>query len=543
MTLRNIVTLLIALLGCMNGNTQAWAQFGGGDIGNIDDVKRATDKLYEALYLLDVRYMEDVNLKKATENAIKGMLEELDPHSVYIPADEYKKMNEPLKGNFEGVGVTFNILHDTIVIVSVVQGGPSEKVGVLPGDQIINVDAKCMAGIGIKNSDVIGKLRGPKNTEVVVGIKRRGEPKLLDFTIVRDNIPLYSIDASYMATPDVGYIKLSRFASTTSDEFNAALQKLKAENMKNLILDLNGNGGGLLDAAVNLVNEFIGDKKLIVYTEGKHAPRREYRAEKGGDFRDGKVIILIDEGSASASEIVAGAVQDWDRGLLVGRRTFGKGLVQRPFMLPDSSYLRLTVAHYYTPSGRSIQKPYDEGRDTYQKDIGERLKKGELTDSTTTTTELPDSLKFFTRSKKRPVYGGGGVTPDIFVALDTTQQSSYWKDINRKGLLNKFALEYVNQHRDPMHLQYANVDSYDQQFIITDTLLSHLYAMTDKEGITRSDSDIITSKNLITISLKAIIARYLWDATAYYKIANQINPSYQKALETMKNGTLFSKIE
>jgi carboxyl-terminal processing protease len=508
---------------------------------DISEISRSIDKLRQTVYLLDNKYMDNVNLKKVTEDAIKGILEELDPHSVYIPADEYKKVNEPLLGNFEGIGVTFNILDDTIVVVSVVIGGPSEKVGIMAGDQIVLVDGKNMAGVGVKNSDVMGKLRGAKDTKVTVGIKRTNEKELIDFTITRDKIPLYSIDATYMATPQVGYVKLSRFAKTTTEEMNEALQKLKTQGMTDLILDLRGNGGGFLETAVDLCNEFIGDNKLIVYTEGKHSPRNEYKANGNGDFRKGKLIVLIDEGSASASEIVSGAVQDWDRGLLIGRRTFGKGLVQRPFMLPDSSYIRLTVAHYYTPAGRSIQKPYSEGHDAYQKDIKNRLEKGELT--SLNQIDMPDSLKYATRIKQRTVYGGGGVMPDIFVPLDTTLQTPYLNNLNRKGILNKFVLEYVNNNRKDILAKYENIDAYEKNFQVDDALLENLYAMANKEKVERNDADIAISKPIIENNIKAIIARYLWDSTAFYRIANTINPIYKKALETINNKTAFDVLK
>lgn len=493
----------------------------------------AMQKLQQTMFLFQNKYMEDVDLGNAAENAIKGMLEQLDPHSVYISAEDYQKTNEPLAGKFEGIGVSFNLIRDTILVVSVVQDGPSEKVGILAGDQITSVDGQNVAGINITNSDVQKKLRGAKGTEVNVGIKRRNESKTLDFTIVRDEIPLYSIDATYMASPGVGYIKVSRFATTTSEEFKSALEKLKAEKMKSLVLDLRGNGGGMMVSAVDMANHFLSDNKDIVYTEGKHSKKEVYVSESQGSFREGRLVVLIDEGSASASEIVSGAVQDWDRGLLVGRRTFGKGLVQRPFMLPDSSYIRLTVAHYYTPSGRCIQKPYEDGLDAYQKDLQKRIENGELTDKK--QIDFPDSLKYYTKNKKRLVYGGGGIMPDVFVPIDTSFQTEYFKSLNRKGLINKFVLEYVNTHRQQLLSDYANIDAYIARFVAKDDFLEGLYTLAESEKIERNAEQINISKPWIQNNVKALIARYLWDTTAFFKINNQINPIYQKAMELITN--------
>lgn len=496
-------------------------------------VIESIEKVKQSLLLINNKYMESVDMDKVAEDAIKGMLEKLDPHSVYFSKEEYKKTNEPLAGNFEGIGVSFNLLHDTIVVTSVIQGGPSEQVGILPGDQIVLVNGETVAGINIDNSGVMSRLRGAKGTVVNIGVRRKSEKDILDFRIERDKIPVYSVDAVYMATPEVGYIKLSRFASTTTQEMREAFAKLKEQNAKSLILDLRGNGGGYLKTAVELSNEFIEKDKMIVYTEGKGEEREEYKAQAYGSFKKGKLIVLIDEGSASASEIVSGAVQDWDRGLLIGRRTFGKGLVQRPFMLPDSSYIRLTVAHYYTPSGRCIQKPYNNGREAYYKDIETRIKSGELTDQS--QINLPDSLSYFTLNKKRVVYGGGGVMPDIFVPLDTVMFTDYFKEINRKALVNRFSLEYVNGNREQLNKNYPTIDIFEKEFTASDNVLNELFVLAEKEGIKRNDSDIAISKPLLANNVKALIARYLFDSTAYYRINNTMNPIYKKALEAIND--------
>lgn len=496
-------------------------------------VIESIEKVKQSLLLINNKYMESVDMDKVAEDAIKGMLEKLDPHSVYFSKEEYKKTNEPLAGNFEGIGVSFNLLHDTIVVTSVIQGGPSEQVGILPGDQIVLVNGETVAGINIDNSGVMSRLRGAKGTVVNIGVRRKSEKDILDFRIERDKIPVYSVDAVYMATPEVGYIKLSRFASTTTQEMREAFAKLKEQNAKSLILDLRGNGGGYLKTAVELSNEFIEKDKMIVYTEGKGEEREEYKAQAYGSFKKGKLIVLIDEGSASASEIVSGAVQDWDRGLLIGRRTFGKGLVQRPFMLPDSSYIRLTVAHYYTPSGRCIQKPYNNGREAYYKDIETRIKSGELTDQS--QINLPDSLSYFTLNKKRVVYGGGGVMPDIFVPLDTVMFTDYFKEINRKALVNRFSLEYVNGNREQLNKNYPTIDIFEKEFTASDNMLNELFVLAEKEGIKRNDSDIAISKPLLANNVKALIARYLFDSTAYYRINNTMNPIYKKALEAIND--------
>jgi len=402
-------------------------------------------KFSRAMGYISNFYVDTINGPKLIENAIVNLLKELDPHSVYIPKDEVKEMNEPLEGNFEGIGIQFNILHDTIYVISPISGGPSEKVGIRAGDRIININDEIVAGKGISNTGVRDRLLGEKGTIVIVSIKRKGVSELLQFTITRDKIPIFSVDAAYIIDKDIAYIKISRFASTTVDEFVEKAKKLKNDGAKSLILDLRDNGGGYLDKAIELADHFLDDKKLIVYTEGMRVPRKENLATINGIYQDGNVIVLIDEGSASASEIVAGAIQDWDRGIIIGRRSFGKGLVQQQLFLPDGSLIRLTVARYHTPTGRVIQKPYDQGLEEYEKELLTRYQQGELLNKD--SINFPDSLKYYTLQNKRIVYGGGGIMPDIFVPLDTTSVSEFYSKMIRTGVLNSFVLDYIDKNR------------------------------------------------------------------------------------------------
>jgi carboxyl-terminal processing protease len=495
----------------------------------------ASKKFDALLQYIDYAYVDSTDNNLLVEDAIVAVLKELDPHSVYIPKDELKKMNEPLVGNFEGVGIQFNIFHDTLMVVSPISGGPSEKVGLMAGDKIVEVDGENIAGIGLQNSDVQKKLRGKKGSKVNVGIKRRKNKDILKFTITRDKIPIFSVDASYMATPEIGYIKVSRFAKNTINEFNDGLAKLKEQDMKHLIIDLRGNGGGYLRTAIQMADELIADKKLIVYTEGNKAPKQEYFTTTKGGFEKGKLVILIDEGSASASEIVSGAVQDYDRGLIIGRRSFGKGLVQKPFSLTDGSAIRLTVARYHTPSGRCIQRPYDEGKEAYYKEFTRRFENGEYMSED--SISLPDSLQFKTLNSSRTVYGGGGIMPDVFVPIDTTMSSEYFGKVNRSGLLNEFVLDYMENHRIKLKETYTDVSSFKSLFNAEEELLSDFIAYAEKNDIEKDKEQIEKSKQLITIRLKALVARNLWNTSAFFQIANDLNDSYLKAIEEINSNT------
>ncbi len=494
-------------------------------------------KLESLLYHIDRMYVDDVDKDKLVDAAIVSMLAELDPHSIYIPKEDLEEVNEPLKGNFEGVGIQFNIIRDTIYVVDAIPGGPSERIGIRAGDRIISIDKENVAGVEFKNTDVMKRLRGKKGTKVDVAILRKGEPEPLDFTITRDKIPIFSVDAGYMATPTVGYIKVSRFSATTMKEFREKLGELKAAGMKDLILDLQGNGGGYLRTAIEMADEFLGDRKLVVYTEGRTSPREDTYATKDGLFEKGRLVVLVDEGSASASEIVSGAIQDWDRGLIVGRRSFGKGLVQRPVMLSDGSAVRLTVSRYFTPSGRSIQKSYEEGVEAYQREKSERLAKGELT--TADSVHMADTVKYFTMNK-RIVYGGGGIMPDVFVPIDTTQSSEYFGQLVRKGILNTFAIAKVDQERDRWMAAFPTVAAFGRDFRVDDGLGKELQAYAAKEGVEFSEADWTRSRDLITLRLKALIARDLWNTSAYWQVINADNPvdrSFQKAVEALSNDT------
>lgn len=496
-------------------------------------------KIAALMQMIDYFYVDTVNKNKIAEDAIKAVLKDLDPHSVYIPASELKEMNEPLVGKFEGIGIQFNILNDTIMVTQTISGGPSEKLGLRPGDRIVNIDDKLVAGVKITNNDVLKKLRGDKGTKVKVDIFRRGEEKLLVFDIIRDKIPIYSVDATYMAAPEVGYIKISRFADSTVDEFKEALKKLQEQGVKNLILDLTDNGGGYLNRAIELADEFLADGKKVVFTQGRTSPLQENFATTIGGFEKGKLVVMINEYSASASEIVSGAVQDWDRGLVVGRRSFGKGLVQKPYSLPDGSAVRLTVARYYTPSGRSIQKSYEKGDEAYDEDISERFKHGELyhLDS----IKFNDSLKYQTNGK-RTVYGGGGIMPDVFVPLDTTLTSKYYSDLIRKGVLNEYALSYTDDHRNEMKAKYANATAFKKEFVIDDKMMQDFYALAVKKGVERDEKGIATSGSLINLQLRALMARDLWNSSAYFEVINDINNIYQKALQSLQDNT-FDKMK
>lgn len=492
----------------------------------------AAQKMTYFLRLLESQYVEEVNIDSLVELGIGHILSQLDPHSVYMNKEELQKANEPLEGNFEGVGVQFNILDDTIVVVHVIIGGPSQKVGLQDGDKIVMIDKDTVAGKGIDNQGVFKRLRGAKGTEVTVGVKRNGEPELLNFLIVRDKIPLYALDAAYITPDKIGYIKLSRFAASATFEVADAIDSLNALGMKSLILDLTGNGGGYLNQAQGLADLFIDDKKLIVYTEGRAQPRQELKAGYPGPFEKGRLVVMIDGGSASASEIVAGAVQDWDRGLLVGRRTFGKGLVQKGYPLPDQSAVRLTMAHYYIPSGRSIQRPYKGGNDKYREDLYDRIESGEIFDES--KIALVDSTPYYT-ANKRKVFGGGGVSPDVYVPADTTWHSNFYSKLLRSGSFNRFTLQYVDQNRARLQGKYTNLQTFISEFQVDDELWNQFLAYGKSKEIEPGEENYSHSLLSMKTQLKALIAQYIFDSKAYYPIMNDINPIYKEAMEQIKS--------
>ncbi len=498
------------------------------------------DKINYALELIKYAYVDTVDSKKLTEEAIKAMVKNLDPHSVYIPVEEMREMNEPLVGKFDGIGVQFNIHEDTILVTQPIPGGPSEKLGIRAGDRIVKIDGTVVTNIKITNNDVFKKLRGDKGTKVTVSIFRRGLTDLIDYTITRDQIPIFSMDAAYMVTPTIGYIKISRFADSTVDEFKAALAKLKKQGLESLILDLQGNGGGYLNRAVELGDEFLSEGKKIVFTRGRTSPPEDYTSSVIGGWEKGKLAILVDESSASASEIVSGAVQDWDRGLIIGRRSFGKGLVQKPFQLPDGSAIRLTVAHYYTPSGRCIQKPYVLGEDDeYDMDFSNRLKSGELFHAD--SVKFADSTNYYTDAK-RVVKGGGGIMPDLFVPLDTNSNSAFYTDLLRKGVLGDFTLTYTDNHRAELLGKYPNIDTFKKTFVFDDKLFAEFLAAGYKAGVKKDDAGLKTSEAALRIQLKALLARNLWDSDAYFEVINDLNNALKRAIDAI-NGNTFEKMK
>lgn len=498
-------------------------------------------KFERTLQLIKNLYVDDVDSEKLTETAIRAMLSDLDPHSSYLDKEEVKAMNEPLQGDFEGIGISFNMLTDTLYVMEVISGGPSQKVGILPGDKILYVNDTLIAGVKMNTNDVISKLRGPKGTEVKVKVLRRGVPQLLEFRIVRDKIPIYSIDASYMVDDHTGYIRLSRFAATSTDEFRKAENALLAAGMKNMILDLTGNGGGILQTATDITDEFLEKGKLIVYTEGKNQPRYSINSTEKGNFKKGNLVVLVDEGSASASEILSGAVQDWDRGVIVGRRTFGKGLVQRQLPLPDGTMIRLTVARYYTPTGRSIQKPYENGNlDSYNMDVLNRYNRGELIHAD--SIHFPDSLKYKTLVNKRTVYGGGGIMPDYFVPIDTTTLTDLHRDLIAKGIVNRISISEVDRNRKTLLAAYPDVEIFKKKYEITPEMVDNLKRMALSDNIQWDDEQFERSRDLLFTQLKALIARDLYNSSAYFRIMNDKNEIFKEAFRIINDEKRYNSL-
>ena len=501
---------------------------------SFDYTERSTSQKFDEV-MDDIQryYVDPVDGKSLTESAIIAMLEKLDPHSTYIPAEELNEAQMSINGSFVGIGVRFQIVKDTVNVVATIPGGPSEKLGVQAGDKIVSVDGKPIAGIGIKNNDVRTTLMGDLGTKVKIEVKRKNATKNLEFTITRDKIPVYSVDAHYMIDKEIGYIKLNSFSRTTVEEVQSALTELKAKGMKSLIFDLQGNGGGLLDAAHKLADEFLSGDKLIVYSEGRAQPRSNLKAGKKGLFEDGKLIVLTDEYSASASEILSGSIQDWDRGLIVGRRTFGKGLVQRPMPLSDGSEIRLTIARYFTPTGRFIQKPYDDP-EKYKKDLTQRFLNGEFVHAD--SIKMPDSLKFKTLKTKRLVYGGGGIMPDFFVPLDTSETSDYFSDLVQGGHLNTYPFQYVNENRANLKKQYPSFDEFNKNFQMDEAFMNKFFEYVKKEDskLEFNEKQYETSKNLIKLRLKANIAQDMWGTKELFQVYNDSNEILLRAIQILK---------
>lgn len=496
-------------------------------------------KLERTIQLIKSLYVDDVDSKKLAEAAIRAMLAELDPHSSYLNEEEVLAMNEPLQGNFNGIGISFNMLTDTLYVMEVISGGPSQKVGILPGDKIIQVNDTTIAGVKMGNQEVVKRLRGPKGTVVNVKIQRRGVPGLMEFSIVRDKIPITSIDASYMVTHNVGYIRLSRFGVTSGTEFKMAERELRSKGMKHLILDLTDNGGGILQTANEIADEFLGENKLIVYTEGKNQPRFTMNASGNDELKGGKLVVLVNGASASASEILAGAIQDWDRGVVVGRRTFGKGLVQRQLPLPDGTMIRLTVARYYTPTGRSIQKPYETGNiDAYNRDFVNRYNHGEL--FVADSIRFPDSLRYTTLVNKRTVYGGGGIMPDYFVPMDTTSGTMFHANLNAKGIINRAAISEVDIKREVLLQKYPDVLSFNKGYIISDEVVGRLKNIAKEENVEWNDDEFTTSRPLIFVQFKALMARDLFDSSAFFRIINEENDIFLEGLKIISDDNRYN---
>ena len=522
--MKHIITAALGLFFVLN--TQAQLRINTGDNSPIR-------KLSIAEMAVTNLYVDSVDEKKLVEDAIRGMLEKLDPHSSYSTPKEVKQMNEPLNGSFEGIGVQFNMMEDTLVVIQTITKGPSERAGIIAGDRIVSVNDTSIAGVKMSREEIMRRLRGPKGTIAHLGIVRPGIKDTLRFNVERDKIPVKSIDATYMVRPQVGYIRIGNFGATTYQEFIDAMGKLKEEGMKDLILDLQGNGGGYLQAAADIASEFLNKNDLIVYTEGRRVPRHEYKAETNGMFREGKVVVLVDEYTASAAEIVTGAIQDHDRGEVVGRRTFGKGLVQRPIDLPDGSMIRLTIAHYYTPSGRCIQKPYEKGKQKdYAMDVVNRLKHGELTNKD--SIHFADSLKFFTLKKHRVVYGGGGIMPDHFIPLDTTRYTKLHRELAAKNIIISHNLRFMDKNRKQILKKYPSFEMFKQQFEVPQSLVDEMLKEGEKQNIKPKDDDELT-KTLpyLKLQLKALIARDLWDMSEYYSIFNEESEIFNKAVELL----------
>ena len=519
--------VLVSCLLCL-GALSAHAQF---RINQSDD--SPLRKLQFAEIAINNLYVDSVDEKKLVEDAIRGMLDKLDPHSSYMTPKEVKDANEPLNGNFEGIGVQFNMIEDTLLVIQPVTNGPSEKVGIIAGDRIVSVNDSAIAGVKMSKEEIMKRLRGPKGTKVKLGVIRLGIKDKLTFTVVRDKIPVKSVDAVYMIRPQIGYIRIGNFGATTHQEFLEGLKTLRDQGMQHLILDLQENGGGYLKAAVDIANEFLQRNDLIVYTEGRKVPRTEYKADGGGVFRQGKIVVLVDSYTASAAEIVTGAIQDQDRGIVVGRRTFGKGLVQRPLDMPDGSMIRLTIAHYYTPSGRCIQKPYTKGdKMDYAMDVINRLKSGELTNAD--SIHFADSLKYQTLKEHRTVYGGGGIMPDEYIPLDTTVYSNFHRELTAKSIVLQHNLRYVDNNRKKLKKTWTTFEDYKQGFEVPQSLVDAILKEGEKQNVKPKDkAELEKTLPHLRLQLKALIARDIWDMSEYYSIFNEENEMVKRALKVM----------
>ena len=501
-----------------------------------DPREMALRKLVQSTVMINSFYVDTVNFDRQVEDAITGMLSKLDPHSAYTNPKDTKRMNEPLKGNFDGIGVQFNMLEDTLVVIQPVPKGPSEKVGILAGDRIVTVNDTAIAGVKMSREEIMSRLRGPKGTKVKLGIVRRGVKGVHTFTVTRDKIPVKTLDAAYMIEPTIGYVRFSSFGASTTEEVSEAIEKLKAEGMTSLILDLQGNGGGYLGAAAEIASLFLPKGDLIVYTRGRGGVKlQEFHASGKGLFMEGPLVVLVDEYTASAAEIVSGAIQDYDRGIIVGRRTFGKGLVQRPIELEDGSMIRITTARYYTPSGRCIQKPYEKGdAKSYARDVIDRYNRGELTSAD--SIHFPDSLRYSTLRKHRVVYGGGGIMPDQFVPLDTTRYTRLHRELAARSYVIEANLRYLDKNRKALSKQYKNFDVFMKQFDIPDQVINEILAEAERKDSIKAKDEEERLKTIPTLrmQLKALVARDLWDMSEYYQIINEAEPIVQRGLAAIK---------